>query len=250
MRAILTYHSIDPSGSPVSCHPETFAQHVSWLASGRVHVTTIDELLQLPATADAVALTFDDGFTNFRDAAAPRLIEHGFPATVFVVAGLVGTMNSWDAGPRRHTPELPLLDWAALGRLQEQGVTVGAHGLTHRSLTALDPEAVEHEVQGSADRIEQELGRRPSVFAYPYGHWNAHVGQKVAQTFRQACTVAFRILRPTDEPVALPRLDMYYFQEPGSLDGWGTGWFKARIKLRHGLRRARTMPRAVTGGAG
>lgn len=250
MRAILTYHSIDPSGSPVSCHPDAFARHVSWFASGRVRVTTIDELLQLPAGTDAVALTFDDGFTNFRDRAAPSLIDHGFPVTLFVVADRVGKVNSWDAGPRRNTPELPLLDWPALVRLQERGVTVGAHGMTHRSLTGLDPAAVEDEVRGSADQIEQQLGRRPSVFAYPYGHWNAEIAQKVAQTFRWACTVAFRTLRAAEEPVALPRLDMYYFQEPGSLDGWGTDWFKARIRLRHGLRRARAMSRALTSGAG
>ena len=250
MRAILTFHSIDPSGSPISCGPETFARHVSWLASGRVRVTTIEELLKLPASLDAVALTFDDGYTNFRDVAVPRLIEHGVPATVFVAGDLVGKMNSWDAGPRRHTPELPLLDWPALARLQELGVTIGAHGMTHRSLTGLDPEALKHEVRGSADAIERQLGRRPSVFAYSYGHSNAEVARAVAQTFQLACTVAFRTLSAAEEPVALPRLDMYYFQKPGSLDGWGTDWFEARIKLRHGLRRMRTISRALTRGAG
>lgn len=250
MRAILTYHSIDPSGSPVSCHPDAFARHVSWFASGRVRVTTIDELMQLPAGTDAVALTFDDGFVNFGEEAAPRLLEHGLPVTVFVVADLVGTLNSWDAGPRRRTPELPLLGWPVLSRLQEQGVTVGAHGRSHRSLTRIDPAALEDEVQGSADRIEEEIGRRPSLFAYPYGDWNAAAAQKVSRIFRWACTVEFRTLRTEERPVALPRLDMYYFREPDSLDGWGTDWFKARIKVRQGLRRARTLARGLTSDTG
>ena len=30
MRAILTYHSIDASGSPISCAPDAFGRHVSW----------------------------------------------------------------------------------------------------------------------------------------------------------------------------------------------------------------------------
>lgn len=248
MRAILTYHSIDDSGSPISCHPDVFARHVAWLASGRVRVTTIDGLMQLPASADAVALTFDDGFVNFGEVAAPRLLEHGLPVTVFVVADLAGTANSWDAGPNRISPDLPLLDWPALVRLQERGVTLGAHSLTHRDLTRLNPGALDDEVRGCADRMEERSGRRPTVFAYPYGHRNETSTRAVAQAFRWACTTEFRTLITPTLPPALPRLDMYYFQQARSLDGWGTAPFSARIRVRCGLRRARTIARALAPG--
>ena len=65
MRAILTYHSIDPSGSPISVSPAAFRRHIEWLASGRVRVVRLEELMRLPAGEDAVALTFDDGFAKF-----------------------------------------------------------------------------------------------------------------------------------------------------------------------------------------
>lgn len=247
MRAILTYHSIDTSGSPISCHPDTFVRQVAWLASGRVRVTTIDELVQLPATVDAVALTFDDGFVNFRDEAAPRLLDHGFPVTVFVVAGLVGKSNVWDAGPRRTTPELPLLDWAALARLQEQGVTLGAHSQTHRSLTRLQASEVEDEARGCADRIQAAVGRRPTAFAYPYGHWNAASATVVAQHFQWGCTTDFRPLAGPAEPAMLPRLDMCYFSHPGSLDAWGTKTFATTIAVRNALRQARKMAMSLGG---
>jgi peptidoglycan/xylan/chitin deacetylase (PgdA/CDA1 family) len=247
MRAILTYHSIDTSGSPISCHPDTFARQVEWLASGRVRVTTIDELVQLPATADAVALTFDDGFVNFRDVAAPRLLDRGFPVTLFVVAGLAGRTNAWDAGPRRTSPELPLLDWPALARLQEQGVTLGAHSQTHRSLTRLPAAELEDEVRGCADRIQAEVGLRPSVFAYPYGHWDTASAVAVARTFRWGCTTDFSPLHGAGEPATLPRLDMCYFSDPGHLDAWGTRSFAARISLRNALRRTRRMAMSLGG---
>ena len=86
MRAILMYHSIDTSGSTVSCHPDAFDRHVRWLSSGRVAVTSIEGLLALPSSMDAVAITFDDGFVNFRDIAAPRLLANGLTSTVFVVS--------------------------------------------------------------------------------------------------------------------------------------------------------------------
>ncbi len=248
MRAILTYHSIDDFGSPISCHPDAFARHVAWLASGRVRVTTIDDLVQLPASADAVALTFDDGFVNFGDVAAPRLLEHGLPVIVFVVADFAGTVNSWEAGPNRTAPDLPLLDWPALVRLQERGVTLGAHSLTHRDLTRLEPGALDDEVQGCADRMEARSGRRPTVFAYPYGRRNEASTRKVAQAFRWACTTEFRTLVTPAPPPALPRLDMYYFQQARSLDGWGTAPFEARIRVRRALRRVRTIARALAPG--
>lgn len=244
MRAILTYHSIDTSGSLISCDPDAFARHVAWLASGRVRVTSIDELIELPATEDAVALTFDDGFVNFRDVAAPLLLEHDFPVTVFVVAGLTGGLNTWDDGHPK-IPALRLLDWDGLALLHEQGVNIGAHGLTHASLTSLDSEAVEVEVAGSADRIAEHLGRLPTTFAYPYGDWSAQVSAAVGQRFRLACTTEFNSLNDNANPLALPRLDMWYFQQPGSLDAWGSALFKARLTLRQGLRRARRMRRLL-----
>ena len=38
MRAVLTYHSIDDSGSPISVRRDAFQRHVKWLASGQVAV--------------------------------------------------------------------------------------------------------------------------------------------------------------------------------------------------------------------
>jgi peptidoglycan/xylan/chitin deacetylase (PgdA/CDA1 family) len=258
MRAILTYHSIDGSGSPISCDPATFGRHVSWLATGRVRVTTIAELLQLPDDADAVALTFDDGFVNFKDEAAPRLREHGFPVTVFVVAARVGANNSWDGPPspnprranqRRIFPTLQLLDWPDLIRLQEQGVTLGAHSRTHRSLPGLTANELEDEVQGCAEQIEARAGRRPTVFAYPYGRRDAASTEAVARVFRLACTTEFQPLSSQSHAFALPRLDMGYFKGPRSLDGWGTPWFKTRLSVRHGLRRVRRLGMALRGPA-
>jgi peptidoglycan/xylan/chitin deacetylase (PgdA/CDA1 family) len=244
MRAILTYHSIDDSRSPVSCHPEAFARHVDWLASGRVRVTTIDELMTLPDDADAVSVTFDDGFVNFGESAAPQLVDHGFPVTVFVVADLVGTTNSWDAGPSRSTPELPLLDWPALVRLQDQGVTLGAHTRTHPDLMAADDEALADELEGCAEQMEARCGRRPTVLAYPYGRRDKRAVRMAQRVFRWACTAEFQTLDKQSAAAELPRLDMYYFQQPGSLDDWGTAQFAARIRMRHGLRRMRTMAQA------
>ena len=48
MKAILTYHSVDDSGSAVSVSPDAFRRHVRWLASERVRVVTVPQLPALP----------------------------------------------------------------------------------------------------------------------------------------------------------------------------------------------------------
>ena len=44
MRAILTYHSIDSSGSPISLSEEAFRAHVRFFGSGRVAVVPLADL--------------------------------------------------------------------------------------------------------------------------------------------------------------------------------------------------------------
>ena len=47
--------------------------------------------------------------------------------------------------------------------------TIGAHTKNHYAVAKLSEQAAMEEMVGSAERIEQELGRRPVHFAYPYG---------------------------------------------------------------------------------
>jgi peptidoglycan/xylan/chitin deacetylase (PgdA/CDA1 family) len=236
MRAILMYHSIDTSGSTVSCHPDAFDRHVRWLSSGRVEVTSVEGLLALPPSTDAVAITFDDGFVNFGDIAAPRLLANGLASTVYVVAEHAGRTNEWD---RRepHIPQQPLLDWPALARLREQGVTLGSHSRTHANLATLSRAHIEEEVCGSVEIIERETGARPTTFAYPYGRVNAQAARVVERVFRYACTTEFRLLDAGAPLARLPRLDAFYLQEPGLLESWGTRRFETFIRQRHRQRR-------------
>lgn len=242
MRAILTYHSIDRTGSPISCDPASFERHVRWLRSGRVRVTTIEDLVTLAPSTDAIAITFDDGFESVGAFAAPRLLAEGLPATVFVVSGHAGTTNAWGGVRTAGIPDLPLLDWDAIGRLAEQGIHVGSHSRTHPDLTRLSNDALADEVVGSADAIQAETGTRPIVFAYPYGYLDARTAAVVGASYPFGCTTAFRTLGGAPPPARLPRLDAYYFQKPGAFDAWGTPAFERFVHRRDALRRLRRAP--------
>ena len=237
MKAILTYHSVDASGSVISIDPEAFDGHVRWLASHRTAVVPLSDLLALPDDTDAVAITFDDAFTNFGTEAWPRLKDCGLPVTLFVPTGYVGRTNSWGETPGGHMPPLSILDWRALARLQEDGVTLGAHSRTHPDLRALDGSALHDEIDGCIEDLRRETGTRPNAFAYPYGYWSSSAAAAVGARFQHACTTELSALRLTDSPHLLPRLDAFYLHGPGRLDNFGQWSFRQFIRLRSGVRK-------------
>ena len=169
MKAILTYHSVDETGSVISIDERTFRRHVRWLASGRVRVVPLHELPTLADDVDAIAITFDDGLESFGRIAAPLLLEHDLPATLFVVSDAVGSTNVWRGQRDAGIPVFPLLSWDALGRLAADGVSIGAHTCTHLDLTSADPDTATSEIVASKSRLVRELGVDVTTFAYPYG---------------------------------------------------------------------------------
>ena len=249
MRAILTYHSIDESRSPISVSEGVFRRQVEWLAAGGVQVVTLDQLMRLPPDADAVALTFDDAFQNFGDIAAPMLADRGLPATLFVVSDAVGSTNRWPAGPDRGVPTMPLLGWDALARLSAQDVDLGSHTRTHVDLTRVTGARLEEEIVGGRERLREGTGVTPTAFAYPYGGVSDQAMDVVGRHFAWGCSTAMRSVSPDDRPATLPRIDMFYFREMGQLEAWGTRWFRYRLGLRAGARRVRQGLRSMLGAA-
>ena len=228
----------DAPGFGLSLDEAAFRRHVRWLASGAVRVATLPELLRLPDDVPAVALTFDDGFESTGTIAAPLLLEHGLPATIFVVADHAGGTNEWGGRPQPGIPTLPLLGWDALARLAAAGLELGAHSRTHPHLTELRGDALRDEVAGSAERIRAETGCAVRSFAYPYGSVDREVAAAAA-AFDHACTTEMRPVGADDDPRLLPRLDAYYFRAPGLLEAWGSARFRRYLWLRSQARRVR-----------
>ena len=244
MRAILTYHSVDPSGSPISVDEAAFRAHVDWLASGAVRVVPLDAIATAPGDQDSVALTFDDAFRNFADVAWPLLRRHRLPVTLFVVTARTGQTNAWNGASSPGIPTLPLMDWDALGRVAAEGVTLGAHSRSHPDLRRSDQAQLRDELAGSADDIAARTGQRPAAFAYPYGGVNARVAATAGETFRLGCTTELRELGSAEAPLRLPRLDAFYLRAAGRLESYGTPSLRRYLALRAGLRRVRA---ALTG---
>lgn len=242
MLAILTYHSIDDSGSVVSIAPRTFAEQMNALAEAGFRGISMREALTYRQAnrrwpERCAVLTFDDGFANFYETAMPEIAKHSFSATVFVISGHVGGRNDWDAPPAGLGSQR-MLDWPQLKELDEQGIEIGAHTRTHPDLRRLSKLEIEAEITGCCSDIEERTGQAVESFAYPYGYLNRQAEEVAQQTMTAACTTELR--RADGEPLhLLPRVDMYYLQSPPQLTSLVAGKLDGYLKLRRWGRTAR-----------
>jgi peptidoglycan/xylan/chitin deacetylase (PgdA/CDA1 family) len=126
-------------------------------------------------------LTFDDGFSSNRRAAAEVLDPLGVKAVFFLCPGLM------DFPPARQPEaiahhiceglvaggELPrdmaFMSWEEAASLSAAGHTIGSHSLSHRRLAGLEPGAKAQEVVTAARLLKQRLGIQVAWFAYPFG---------------------------------------------------------------------------------
>jgi peptidoglycan/xylan/chitin deacetylase (PgdA/CDA1 family) len=240
VRAILTYHSIDSSRSPISVERTAFEGHADWLASGRVETATLERVAYNRAGPDAVAVTFYDGIETFATEAWPILRERGIPVTLFVVTEAVGRTNRWDDDRAHGIPQLRLLDWDELGTLADEGVSIGSHTRTHKRLTDAGAAALRDELEGSRETIRARLGIEAATLAYPYGAVDANVEQATREVYDVACTTELRALAATDTQTLLPRIDSYYLRRRNSLQSWDTAGFKRYLAARAWLRSLRS----------
>lgn len=227
---------MDESESVISTAPAVFGAQMralagrgfTGIAAGRL-IDAWDGTATLPERP--VVLTFDDGYANVLEHAAPLLADLKFGATVYVVSGSCGTTNDWpDRGAA--IPRLPLLSWAALADLITGGFEMGAHSVTHQPLTRLSRSEVEREVLGSKEMIEQRLGQAVKTFAYPFGlvSPDAHAAARVG--YRAAMGTVLGVARRADDRHCMARVDMYYFRQPAAFRLFGTAAGHAYLGVR------------------
>jgi peptidoglycan/xylan/chitin deacetylase (PgdA/CDA1 family) len=248
---ILTYHSLDTSGSVISVAPDVFEAHMASLADRGFTGIALQTLLDawdghgaLPERP--VVLTFDDGFRNVLEHGVPALTTRGFSGTVFIVTGWCGRTCDWP-GQGEGIPRLPLLSWEEIDEVSAAGLELASHTVGHAHLPDLSPDDARREMVDAKAALEDRLGKAVSSFAYPYGDLDPAVTELAREHFRGAVSVRLGTAHPGDDRMLLPRLDVYYLRDPAVFRLLGT----ARGALYLGARRlARDVKRWVTGQRG
>ena len=207
---ILQYHHFSAKTPPItSVTPKQFDDHLDYLQKNDFKVMALRDVVlslhhQIELPDKCVSLTVDDAFISVYENAYPRLKKLGWPMTVFV------NSQSIDKGMK------PFMSWEQMRELSRNGFSFENHGHAHMHLNRRKANETEQawlarvrkDIETAQDRIFQEIGIAPTLFAYPYGEYNPTLMKLVEQMgfvgFGQQSGPAW----PDANFAALPRFPM------------------------------------------
>lgn len=241
---VVTYHSIDESNSVISTSVELFCRQMKHLTANGYTTITMGELSlaldgKLAVPEKPVALTFDDGFQNFRTHAFPVIQDLGIKATVFLVTDYCGQTNDWEPDGF-GIPRQRLLSWPEIKELAKAGIEFGSHTRTHPDLTKVSPSELESEIVGSRSAIEDSIGQRVDSFAYPFGKYESESRRVAARTYAVACSTKLGKARERCDKFSIERIDAYYLKPRLVFESMPARKFDAYLKVRRVLRDMKT----------
>lgn len=208
---ILMYHSIaDNSDDPYSVSVDAFREQISWLSEYGFEVVSLSFLLRSIQRRNyknlrkKVVITFDDGYKDFITNALPILLDHGAPATVFLVTDMLGERASWNESGTNER----LMSEDDVRYIKAQGTSLGSHTATHANLTLLDHRDLQTQLRDSHDRLTR-LGESFYAFSYPWGQWSSQIVDAV-KTSGYECAVAVgeQMRLTAADTYLLPRITM------------------------------------------
>ena len=174
---VLMYHKVnDLPNNRMSMPVSHFDEQMDELGELGYTVVDLDAVLdhyvgRKPLPEGAVLITFDDGYRDNLENAAPVLKKYGYPAVQFVPIAYVG-----DSQPLPHEKYLsahgvfnPTVDWDEIRELERHGVRIESHGISHRPLAELEIDEAAREIAISKLKLEEQLGRRVRAFSYVKG---------------------------------------------------------------------------------
>ena len=274
--SIMIFHRVQPCPDPLFPDlPDAagFEARLRWVSSwfNVVPLAAGIEMLyggRIPARA--LAITFDDGYADNEEIAAPILKRLGLTATFFVATGFLGSGCMWndriieairayrhdeidlsavglgrlslagteakrraiaslllaikDLEPDRRdaatdaivsragampSPAL-MMKPEQVRRLRNSGMGIGAHTVTHPTLTRLGSESASAEMREGKAALEDIVGERVTLFAYPNGvpgkdYAAEHVVMARECGFDAALSTAWGAATPSSDRFQLPR---------------------------------------------
>ncbi len=217
---VLCYHSVHPHKRFASATPELFTRHLEWL---REHCDLIPfaaapgDAARRARARPAVAITFDDGYEDNHQYALPILSGLGVPATLFVTVGFIeripGVIGRFRTLRRCNADDVRPLSWSQLKELRAAGLTIGAHTYTHPNLARMRARDAEEELSVARWVLEERLGERVHLMAYPFGkprwHFTGETMTLVSRAgYEYAAAIGTRAVQPSDPLLAIPRFSV------------------------------------------
>jgi peptidoglycan/xylan/chitin deacetylase (PgdA/CDA1 family) len=221
---ILMYHAVrEGSSDPrpyyeINVAPQVFAYQMRQLRDLGYRAVTIaqalDAIRQGAIGQKLVVITFDDGYRDFYESAAPILEECEFAATVFLMPGYMG-----EGAPRFIGRDC--MSWREVRELQARGIHFESHTVTHPKLQFQSWARIEEELFGSKEMIEDRVGAPVRSFSYPHAFPEADHGfvRRLKDVllkcgYENSVTTILGTARASSDRFLLPRLPVNHWDDP------------------------------------
>lgn len=246
---VLTFHDVSDRPGPYNLTPQQLAADLAILRAAGFSTVRLPDVARFLAGEPVslprrpILITFDDGITSAWTSVDPILARNGFSAVAFLITGRIAP----------HEPSY-YLTWDQVDAMRNTGRwEFGAH--THRSHDrvalpgggsgpalinrAVGPDGLAEtlvdwrtrvlaDLEESDRTFEQRLGRRPSVFAFPFTAADAptndaaivsEIGAIIQQRYPMAFVGAAPnpVVMRSSNPAALPRIGLRAGASPTDL---------------------------------
>ena len=199
---VLNYHMVNSMFISLAIEPEDFDWQMKYLVDHGYHTISPDELYDFLAGQGTlpdrpVLITFDDGYVDNYTNAYPILKKYNLKATIFVVTGFLSKRNGY-------------LTWDQLREMEQNGITIESHTVTHAPLPDLPDERIREELVESKRQAEAELGHPIEFIAYPTGVHDLHiVGIAQEAGYKGGFTVKYGNVDRASNVYALERVPIF-----------------------------------------
>ncbi|RPK77531.1 Polysaccharide deacetylase [Streptomyces sp. ADI97-07] len=225
---VLLYHAVmeDPPEwiAEFTVTPRAFAEQLDAIVdSGRTPVPVsalvgrLAGRVQLPDRP--VVLTFDDGFADLPGPTAEALAGRSMPATAYLTTGALDP-----SGDGCLLPPGPMMTLAQAPLLEQYGMEVGGHTVTHAQLDTLSGARLRRELVDSKRALEDVLGHGVTHLAYPHGYNSGAVRRAARDAgYESAVAVRHALSSLRDEPFRIARLILRRHHTVRDVERWMAG---------------------------
>ena len=164
---------------------ELFTQLLKVAKASNQAIISINDWVE--SNAGQLALSFDDGYMSDFETVLPLLKEYDAQGTFFITPNFVGKEG--------------YMSWSHIRALNEAGMEIGSHSLTHPYMTTLSTEQLLIELKDSKAEIEQHIGKEVTSFAYPFGDCTG-------RTHKAALEVGYKNICTSKPGLCKPKMDV------------------------------------------
>jgi peptidoglycan/xylan/chitin deacetylase (PgdA/CDA1 family) len=201
---IISYQRIGEDSFPENnIRKEQFEEHIEELASGSYNVISLDTLINALMSntripEKTVVITFDGGYKSVSDIAAPLLLKHSIPFTVFVATDHLNVKSK------------KYMNWNDLKKLMKSNlVTIGLHPASYTHLDLNDNEEIKRLINRAKTTFRDKFNFNPEYFSYSFGEHSTNYKNIIKKSgFKAAVGQQSGVTYLKSDLYAIPRFNL------------------------------------------